>query len=134
MFGKTGTKEKDKKTQASTFTKKWVNRCMWFAWIGIFWCFLLATFGKVQVAENLATALVINIIGVMLGYLAKSFFETREEKRNEITTMSMNFNNGELDQPRDLNPSDINIFNSSTGDSIIFSRDEDHEGGNYYEE
>ena len=73
-------KTKKQYVKPNTFTKIWVNRCMWFSWICIFWCFILASIGKDQVAENLATALVINIVGVILGYLAKSFFETREEK------------------------------------------------------
>lgn len=76
-------KKTDEPVKVNTFTKKWVNRCLTFSWICIFWCFLLATMGKEQVAENLAVAIVMNIVGVLIGYFAKSFFETREEKRVE---------------------------------------------------
>ena len=126
MFRKLGSKIKnlfkkksddEVKFKTRTFTKIWVSRCMWFSWICIFWCFILATLGKDQVAENLATALVMNIVGVMLGYLAKSFFETREEKLMDFKHMERNCNcntDSEMDSPRfdteDL--SDLNDTNT----------------------
>lgn len=77
--------KKNKKTKLTldTFTKVWVNRIMYLSWICIFWCFILASFGKDQIAEDLAMCIVVNIIGVFIGYLTKSFFETREQKRME---------------------------------------------------
>lgn len=79
-------RKKSKSIKLDTFTKVWVNRNMIFSWICIFWCFLLASFGREQVAENLAVAIVINIVGVFVGYFAKSFFETREEKKTDALT------------------------------------------------
>lgn len=46
--------------------------------------FVLALFDKVQIAETLAITIVSEIIGVFLVYCCKSFFETREEKNNEL--------------------------------------------------
>ena len=81
MFKVKPRKKKKRKLNLDTFTKVWVNRIMYLSWICIFWCFVLATIGRENIAEELATCIVINIVGVFIGYLTKSFFETREEKR-----------------------------------------------------
>ena len=57
-----------------TFSKKWVNRLMWVAIIDLQLSYLLAFLDKVQIAETLSTTIVVEIIGVMLGYFAKAFF------------------------------------------------------------
>lgn len=46
--------------------------------------FVLAYLGKDSIAETLGGLLVTEIIGVFLTYCLKSFFETREEKKNEL--------------------------------------------------
>lgn len=63
-----------------TFSKKWVNRLMWVAIIDLQLSYLLAFLDKVQIAETLSTTIVVEIIGVMLGYFAKAFFGKREEE------------------------------------------------------
>lgn len=42
--------------------------------------FILAFFGKEQIAETLGGLIVTELIGVFLVYCAKSFFETRESE------------------------------------------------------
>ncbi len=46
--------------------------------------FILAFLGRENIAEELGKVIVTEIIGVFLVYCAKSFFETREEKNNEL--------------------------------------------------
>lgn len=46
--------------------------------------FILAFLGRENIAEELGKVIVTEIIGVFLVYCAKSFFETKEEKRNEL--------------------------------------------------
>ena len=77
-------KKEKKKDTVNTFTKIWVNRNMKFSWICIFLSFGLAYMGKTDIAETLACTIVVNIIGVFSGYFAKSFFETKEEKKNAL--------------------------------------------------
>ena len=89
--------EESTEIKINTFTKLWVNRTLVLSWICIFWCFLLATIGREQVAENLAVAIVANNVGVFAGYFAKSFFETKEEKRLERKSMDYTECNGDSD-------------------------------------
>lgn len=65
----------------STFTKKWVSRLLWFGCIWITLSYILAFRGAVQIAESLSSTVVSVMIATILGYLCKSFFETREEEK-----------------------------------------------------
>ena len=48
----------------------------WYLIVG-----LLAFLGREQIAENLSSDITKVIIGTILGYLAKSFFETKEAEK-----------------------------------------------------
>ena len=63
-----------------TYTKTWVSRLLWFSCIWISLSYVLAFLGKEQIAESLSETVATVIIATMLGYLCKSFFETREEE------------------------------------------------------
>ena len=69
------------KSKKETFTKKWVSRLLWFGCVWITLSYILAFFDKMQIAESLSTTVASVIIATILGYLCKSFFETREEER-----------------------------------------------------
>lgn len=78
------TRGKAKKPQRGnfrTFTKKWVGRLMYIAVIDLQLSYILAFLGREQIAEELSRTIVIEIIGVMLGYFGKSYFETREQEK-----------------------------------------------------
>jgi len=64
-----------------TFTKRAVRGILWIALIDLQLTYLLAFLGREQIAETLSGNICTVIIGTILGYLAKSFFETREEER-----------------------------------------------------
>ena len=70
--------------QIQTFTKKWVNRILWFGCIWITWSYILASFDKVSIAEALSETVVKVIIATVLGYLLKSFFGKYFEEKNII--------------------------------------------------
>lgn len=72
-------KNKPKKT----FTKKWVEILLTIALIDIQLTYILSFFNK-EIAETLAITIVTEIIGVSLGYFMKSYFETKEEKKNQL--------------------------------------------------
>ena len=85
-------KQKENETHDKTiltFTKKWVNRLLWFGVIWITWSYILASFGKVSIAESLSQTVAEVIIATMLGYLTKAFFETFCEKKNELKEKEM---------------------------------------------
>ena len=67
-----------------TFTKRFVTIIIAIALIDLQFPFILAMLGREQIAEDLGKIIVTEIIGVFLVYCCKSFFETREEKRNEL--------------------------------------------------
>lgn len=74
-------KQRPKRSNFKTFTKKWVGRLMYIAVIDLQLSYLLAFLGREQIAEELSRTIVIEIIGVMLGYFGKSYFETREQEK-----------------------------------------------------
>lgn len=91
-----------KTTLKNTFTKIWMNRLLWFCIIWISASYLLAAFGYSEIAETLSQTACTVIIGTVIPYFVKSFFETKEEKKNEI----------EISKVRDdiqSNLSDLNI-------------------------
>ena len=69
------------KKEKPTFTKRWVSRLLWLGCIWISLSYVLAFLGAVQIAESLSSTVASVIIATVLGYLCKSFFETREEER-----------------------------------------------------
>lgn len=67
-----------------TFTKKWVDIILTVSIIDIQLVFVLAFLGKCQIAETLGVAIVSEVIGVMLGYLCKSYFESYSIAKNDL--------------------------------------------------
>ncbi len=89
-------KKKRKVTRSNfrTFTKKWVGRLMYIAVIDLQLSYVLAFLGREQIAEELSRTIVVEIIGVMLGYFGKSYFETREQEKirlreNEVAPVQL---------------------------------------------
>lgn len=81
--------KKKKRFTLKTFTKKWVSRLMTVAIIDIQFSYLLAFFGKEQIAETLSITVVTEIIGVMAVYCAKAFFETKESEKIRLKEKEM---------------------------------------------
>lgn len=74
-----------------TFTKKIISIILAIALIDIQFPFILAFMGKEQIVETLGQIIVTEIIGVVLIYCLKSFFETREEEKNKLEREILNF-------------------------------------------
>ena len=75
------TEKKQNKKPRATFTKKWVSALLLLGCIWITLSYVLAFLGAVQIAESLSSTVASVIIATILGYLCKSFFETREEEK-----------------------------------------------------
>ena len=73
--------EKRKKRRFRTFTKRAVMVIFFVALLDLQLSYLLAFLGREQIAENLSSDITKVIIGTILGYLAKSFFETKEAEK-----------------------------------------------------
>ena len=73
--------EKRKKQKFRTFTKRAVKAILFIALLDLQLSYLLAFLGREQIAENLSSDITKVIIGTILGYLAKSFFETKEAEK-----------------------------------------------------
>ncbi len=73
--------EKRKKRRFRTFTKRAVMVILFVALLDLQLSYVLAFMGREQIAENLSSDITKVIIGTILGYLAKSFLETREEEK-----------------------------------------------------
>lgn len=67
-----------------TFTKKWVSIILWASLFFMFLSYILAFLDKTQIAESLSEQVCVVIVGTIIPYLCKSFFETYCEKKNEI--------------------------------------------------
>lgn len=68
------------KFNKQTFTKQAVRAILVVALFDLQLTYVLAFLGRTQIAETLSGDICHVIIGTMLGYLAKAFFETREEE------------------------------------------------------
>ncbi len=73
--------EKRKRKKFRTFTKRAVMVILFVALLDLQLSYLLAFLGREQIAENLSSDITKVIIGTILGYLAKSFFETKEAEK-----------------------------------------------------
>lgn len=73
--------EMRKKRRFRTFTKRAVMVILFVALLDLQLSYLLAFLGREQIAENLSSDITKVIIGTILGYLAKSFFETKEAEK-----------------------------------------------------
>ena len=73
-----------KKNNTATYTKIAVKWILAISLIDLQISYILAFLGRVEIAEDLSSTVATAVIGVMLGYFMKSFFETREEKKLEF--------------------------------------------------
>lgn len=73
-----------KKNKTVTFTKTAVKWILVLSLLDLQLSYILAFLGREEIAEDLSSTVATAIIGVMLGYFMKSFFETREEKKLEF--------------------------------------------------
>lgn len=72
---------KRKNRRFRTFTKRAVKAILFIALLDLQLSYLLAFLGREQIAENLSSDITKVIIGTILGYLAKAFFETKEAEK-----------------------------------------------------
>lgn len=75
---------KPKNSRQRTYTKKMMNRIITVALVDMQFPFVLALLGREQIAETMGGLIVTEIVGVFLGYCAKSFFETKESEKIRI--------------------------------------------------
>lgn len=87
--------EKRKKKRFRTFTKRAVKAILFIALLDLQLSYLLAFLGREQIAENLSSDITKVVIGTILGYLAKSFFETREEEKVRLEEQREEWRNEE---------------------------------------
>ena len=67
-----------------TYTKIWVSVLLFVALIDLQLSYVLAYMGKSQIAESLSVAVVTEIIGVVGIYMIRAFFDTANEKRQNL--------------------------------------------------
>ena len=84
---------KRKKRKFKTFTKRAVKAILLIALLDLQLSYVLAFLGREQIAENLSSNITKVIIGTILGYLAKAFFETKEQEK--VRLQEEEWRNGE---------------------------------------
>lgn len=79
------------KNKKTTYTKiiTTIYSIAIIAWIT--WSYILATLGYNEIAENLSIQVVIIGVASILGYLLKSFFETKEEEKIKFEKEKLKF-------------------------------------------
>lgn len=87
--------KKIKKKAKTTFSKFWTEIILTISLIDIQICFLLCFLDKIQVAENLATAIVTQVVGVFFVYSTKAYFETKEEENMKYKRDRFEINNND---------------------------------------
>ena len=73
-----------KKNKTVTFTKTAVKWILVLSLLDLQLSYILAFLGRVEIAEDLSSTVATAVIGVMLGYFMKSFFETKKKKKLEF--------------------------------------------------
>lgn len=72
-----------KKREGETYTKRKVTFLLYVGVIGAFLPYLLSAFGKDPV-EAIGLAWITEIVAVILGYLTKSYKETKQERKQNL--------------------------------------------------
>lgn len=87
-------KKKTKKPKLfETFTKSWVTVLMIVAIIDLQLTYVLAFLGKDQIAETLSIAIVTEIIGIMVGYIVRAYFDTATESKHQLEREKLGLDN-----------------------------------------
>lgn len=87
-----------------TFTKRWTAIILGISCIWITLSYVLAFFGKDQIAETLSETVATVIIATFIPYLCKSYFETFASEKNRIKEKVIDKqveNNNEEEQEED---------------------------------
>lgn len=79
----------NKSNRRMTFSKKLVTVVMTISLIDLQIPFVLAFLGRTEIAETLAISIVTEIVGVVITYSVKAFFETKEEEKNKLEREKM---------------------------------------------
>lgn len=87
------TSAKKKHAMFESYTKVWVSILMIVAVVDMQFSYILAFLGHSNIAETLSITAVTEIIGVMLGYMAKSFFETASERKDDLERKKLSISN-----------------------------------------
>lgn len=72
-----------------TFTKKCMKVILSFSILDLQLSYILAFMGRVEIAEDLSKVIVTEIIGVMVAYFMKSYFETKESEKVRLVEREM---------------------------------------------
>ena len=78
------------KNKKTTYTKIMVTIYSIAIIVWITWSYILATLGYNMIAEQLSIQVVIIGVAAILGYLLKSFFETKEEEKIKLEREKIN--------------------------------------------
>ena len=91
---------KKKSKLFETFTKLWVSIVLICAVIDLQFSYILAFLGKDNIAETLSVAVVTEVIGVLVVYMVRAYFDTKSEKKMELDAAELEL------QKQMLEPSD----------------------------
>lgn len=78
--------ERDKKqVNKKQYSKVWMTRWQFFTmfWLSVYFIVDIIYYKAINI-NNIIIALVTSIVATVIPYFAKSYFETKEEKTNEI--------------------------------------------------
>lgn len=67
-----------------TYTKRLVGIVVFISLIDLQISYVLAFFGKDQIAESLSIQICITLLGTILVYIIRAYFDTKAEKRDEM--------------------------------------------------
>lgn len=67
-----------------TYTKRLVGIVVFIALIDLQLSYILAFMDKVQIAETLSTQICVTLLGTILVYVIRAYFDTKAEKKDEM--------------------------------------------------
>jgi len=110
-------KRKTEKSKMRTYTKIMVTVILIVSIIWVSFSYVLAAisvikYGNTETLESLSREVIIALIGTIIGYLLKSFFESREEGKNKIRNKELDIQNN-YEQPEEIVNEEVQIEEES---------------------
>lgn len=92
-----------KKFNFLTFTKRLILIILLFSIVWVSWSYILATiavikYGDTNTVESISTEVVRALLTIVLGYLCKAYFETKQEEHIRIMEKKFDFKSDILKQ------------------------------------
>lgn len=127
------------KLKFETYTKRLVGVVVFIGLLDLQLSYVLAFLGKDQIAESLSTQICITLLGTILVYVIRAYFDTKAEKRDEMIKSGIIIDKNSSIIPNEVIENKVSELISRSGlgehvnvkDLLHHSQPEDPDDSNY---